>query len=76
MRAELVHRVRGLLRSRPAIQDGHDEQTAAQKLGYVRRADHPWLTPRPLNPSTPPGCGAGGGVRRTSEVNGDDDFTG
>jgi hypothetical protein len=51
MRPTLVARVAALLSAHPA-QDGHDEQTAARKLGYVLRADHPW---RPLNRQRP--CG-------------------
>jgi hypothetical protein len=39
----LVARVAELLRAHRVQHDGHDEQTAALKLGYVRRPDHPWL---------------------------------
>ena len=31
-----------VLRAHRAVEDGHDEETAVAKLGYVLRPDHPW----------------------------------
>jgi hypothetical protein len=48
----LVHRVAALLH-RPPAQDGHDEQTAARRLGYQLRSDHPWRRSELFNQQRP-----------------------
>jgi hypothetical protein len=71
----LAHRVRRLL-GRSDIKPGHDERSAAQALGYVRRADHPWPAPRPLNPNASAGVEPVRTRGEREEFEGAKDFTG